>query len=65
MSGGVFIPVLSPAERILDYLHAKAGLCGHCGKKKCLGKRQHSTLPEILKTDVVLAAIKAATGEEP
>lgn len=53
------------AERILDYLHERVGVCGHCGLKKCLGKKQHSILPETLKTKTVLAAIKAATGEEP
>jgi hypothetical protein len=55
----------TPAERILDQLHERAGICGHCGLKKCLGKKSHSILPETLKTSVVLAAIKAATGEEP
>ncbi len=55
----------TPAERILDYLHEKAGYCGHCGLKKCPGKRAHSILPDKLSTAVVLAAIKSATGEEP
>lgn len=58
-------PDRTPAERILDYLHDKTGLCGHCGLKKCPGKKQHSILPEALKTSTVLAAIKHATGEEP
>lgn len=53
------------AERILDALHASSGNCGHCGAKKCAGKKQHSILPETLKTNAVLAAIKKATGEEP
>jgi hypothetical protein len=55
----------TPAERILDHLHERAGLCGHCGLRKCPGKKAHSILPETLKTSTVLAAIKAATGEEP
>lgn len=50
-------------QKLLDELHERAGICGHCGNRKCLGKKQWSNLPDELKTDDVLAAIKAATGE--
>lgn len=43
--------------KILQRLHDIAGLCGHCGKRKCGGRTGHSILPERLKTDDVLAAI--------
>lgn len=53
----------SVGQKLLDELHERAGYCAHCGAQKCAGKKQWSKLPDKLKTDDVLAAIKAATGE--
>ena len=50
-------------ERAVDALHKSSGICGHCGKKKCAGKQSHSTLPNRLSTDDVLAALN--TIKEP
>lgn len=49
--------------QLLDELHKRVGICGHCGKKTCAGKAQYSILPDRLKKDDVLAAIREVTGE--
>lgn len=43
--------------RIVDELHRLAGRCGHCGKRKCAGKKENSRLPDNLKLADVLKAI--------
>lgn len=45
-------------EAIIEALHQRCGYCGHCGKKKCGGKKENSRLPDKLKTDDVLWAIE-------
>ena len=46
-------------EAIVRRLHERIGICGHCGKRKCGGRADHSTLPEKARIDDVLAAINA------
>jgi hypothetical protein len=58
-------PDATVAEKFHAELHERAGHCGHCGKRKCPGRKQHSVLPDKLKTDDVLAAMEAASGERP
>jgi hypothetical protein len=48
---------IAASDAIVERLHAEAGYCGHCGKKKCPGRKKHSELPDRLPVDVVLAAI--------
>lgn len=44
-------------ERIVTRLHERAGICNHCGKKKCAGKSENSRLPNTLAVEDVLWAI--------
>ena len=44
-------------DEIIDALHEKFGICGHCGKKKCYGKAGNSRLPNTLSTDDVLEIV--------
>lgn len=46
-------------DRVINELHAKCGLCNHCGKKSCAGKMSGSKLPRTLNTDEVIAALTA------
>lgn len=43
-------------EAIVTRLHKRAGICGHCGKKKCAGKIL-TQLPARLNLEDVLWAI--------
>lgn len=45
-------------EEVIDALHEECAVCGHCGKKTCVGKKEHSTLPYMLNSSNVLEAIK-------
>ncbi len=45
-------------ERIISALHASVGLCGHCGKKTCAGKKGGSFLPQKIYAGDVLNAIE-------
>ena len=52
-------------ERFFTALHAVVGICGHCGKRKCAGRKEHSVLPKILSLDdVVAAGIRARHKEK-
>ena len=53
---------VSVSDAIIMRLHEEVGYCGHCGKKKCLGRKQHSMLPEKLPLNAVLAAILTGCG---
>ena len=55
---------MSVADKFVAALHELAGICGHCNKRKCAGRKSNSRLPEKLNTDDVLEAIQRATGEE-
>lgn len=52
------------AKKLLDELHDRFGICNHCGQRNCPGRKQWSRLPETLKTDDVLAALRLATIPE-
>ncbi len=52
---------LKREERALNYLHEQVGVCSHCGKKKCAGKKSGSRLPETINTTIVLEAIRLAS----
>ena len=43
-------------ERIIDRLHASAGICMYCGKSKCK-HGSNTTLPGMLNRADVIAAI--------
>lgn len=44
-------------ERIVNRLHARCGICNHCGKKQCAGKAGNSRLPLKVNVEDVLWAI--------
>lgn len=46
------------ADKVFAELHERAGVCGHCGKRKCLQRKSWSSLPDTLKTSDVLAAVE-------
>ena len=50
-------------EKVFTELHNLCGLCGHCGKRKCGGREQHSVLPKSLPTNDVILAIERAFKE--
>lgn len=52
-------------DALIHKLHEFCGICGHCGKKKCLGRQSHSQLPDKLSMELVLRAIEESklTGE--
>ena len=51
-----------PEIMFLDELHKRAGVCGHCGKRRCPERKSWSTLPETIPTKAVLAAFTKAMG---
>lgn len=52
--------LLSVENQIVDYIHEHSGICGHCGKRNCSGRKSNSILPTKLPTNIVLAAIVKA-----
>ena len=57
-----------PADKIrdafIDKLHEMVGICGHCGKRKCPGRAQHSRIPETISKWAIIDAINYATRGE-
>lgn len=51
------------AEQVLNALHEKLGVCGHCGKRNCASRKSWSKLPVKLDTDKVVSAIEEVFGE--
>lgn len=47
-------------KRFWNYLHEKLGRCGHCGNKKCEGRKAHSILPDKIPVGDVVAAVAFA-----
>ena len=45
-------------EYILAELHAHCGVCGHCGKRGCVGRAGNSVLPMSLPRAAVLESIE-------
>jgi len=45
-------------NKILNDLHNKIGLCGHCGKINCGGKSTNSILPDVISTDVLIEILE-------
>lgn len=50
-------------DAIITELHVLTGLCGHCGKRRCPGKKSSSFLPGSIKTDEVIHAIDVAISK--
>lgn len=44
-------------EVILTELHELVGLCGHCGKRNCAGRKSQSFLPGEIPYEKVIEAI--------
>ena len=44
-------------ENILSELHELVGLCGHCGKRSCAGRKSSSFLPANIPYESVIEAI--------
>lgn len=51
-------------EKILSELHELVGLCGHCGKRSCAGRKTSSFLPANIPYESVIEAINKALNEE-
>jgi hypothetical protein len=52
--------MLIEEEALWDYLHEKVGYCSHCGKRSCMLRRERTTLPDKLDTELVIKAVDAA-----
>jgi hypothetical protein len=48
------------AEDVYAALHEVVGICGHCGKKKCPGRKQHSQLPGSVSMNQLDRALRIA-----
>ena len=55
----LFLPNVVVA-RIIDALQEQFGVCGHCGKRKCPGRKSWSRLPDKLLTEDLLDILNAA-----
>lgn len=51
---------LIDSEKFWAALHESVGRCGHCGNRVCDGRKAHSILPDRLRTEDVVAAMKRA-----
>lgn len=55
------------AERVFaefwSEVHNRAGVCGHCGKKKCHGKEDHSILPDSISFDVLRDSVREVSAK--
>jgi len=52
-------------DKIIDILHERFGVCGHCGKRLCEGRKENSTLPNKLPTSETLEVLRQAfEGED-
>jgi hypothetical protein len=47
-------------ELFLSALHEAVGICGHCGKRTCAGKKNYSVLPLRIHLDDLTNAAKLA-----
>ena len=45
------------AATIVDKLHEEFGVCGHCGKRECAGRKDHSILKGNVPIEKVLEII--------
>lgn len=43
-------------DRFFHALHELVGICGHCGKKGCAGRKSHSVLPAKIDRESIIAA---------
>lgn len=48
---------------LINELHRRIGICGHCGKWKCAGKASHSQLPKHIPTVVLVDALERVVAE--
>ena len=44
-------------DAILSALHDSVGVCAHCGKRQCAGRKSGTNLPRSIDTDAVIEAI--------
>lgn len=49
IADAIFAARLEALDQLGDDLHRFAGVCGHCGKRKCPQKNSWSTLPEKIR----------------
>ena len=59
---GLTLAKLIDPEKFWAALHESVGRCGHCGNRICEGQKDHSILPDRLKTEDVVAAMRRATS---
>lgn len=56
------------SDDVYAALQEVAGICGHCGKKRCPGRKQHSQLPDAISMAHVVRALQIAeeaTADNP
>ncbi len=56
--------VLLFVDSVWDALHDAVGICGHCGKKKCAGRKENSRIVRPITPDQLTAAFEAASEVE-
>jgi hypothetical protein len=56
---------MTPEEVVLNnlmlILHERVGVCYHCGKRTCAGRKSQTRLPLTIRTDDLCAAIETIT----
>lgn len=52
-------------SELVDELHERAGICGHCGKRDCPDRSAYSKLPATLSLQTVLGAMEKVLGVKP
>lgn len=55
-----YLQACETLDEVWKQLHERVGLCGHCAKRSCPGRRKHSELPVKLSTDALKKAMNAA-----
>lgn len=50
--------------RLIDKLHATVGLCNHCRRRACPGRKKGTTLPDSIPTTAILNAIDEIFGAD-
>ena len=49
--------------KLIDILHEEFGVCGHCGKRDCAGRKDHSVLRGNVPIEKVLGIINGLVAE--
>lgn len=56
------VTVENVRDAVFAHMHEEIGVCGHCGTRKCAGRKGHSKLPESIPLDTLVAAFNLADG---